>query len=146
MKEEKKSPLVWYQEGLRFKCTQCGKCCTGSPGYIWVSDKEIEEMAKFLNLSIEKFKRLYVKRRDNRYLLIEKKSQDHACIFFKDKQCQVYAARPTQCRTYPFWKENLVSEQSWQLTAETCEGIREDSSLISYSEIQQTLVNQEEEK
>lgn len=131
----KESRLPWYKEGLRFACTQCGKCCTGGPGFIWVSQQEIEEMAQFLNVSVELFMRRYIKRRDNRFLLIEKKSDNHACIFFKDNKCQVYAARPKQCRTYPFWPENLQTEQSWQIAAQECEGIRKDAPLISFEDI-----------
>ena len=38
-----------------------------------------------------------------------------ACIFL-DKhtnQCQIYEARPTQCRTYPFWPSIVESVQDW---------------------------------
>ncbi len=38
----------WYQDGLRFTCTMCGKCCTGDPGYVWVTDEELAALAKFL--------------------------------------------------------------------------------------------------
>ena len=31
----------WYQAGLRFGCTQCGNCCSGPPGYVWVNREEI---------------------------------------------------------------------------------------------------------
>ena len=27
----------WYRDGLRFECTRCGACCTGAPGYVWVT-------------------------------------------------------------------------------------------------------------
>ncbi|MBA3723004.1 MAG: YkgJ family cysteine cluster protein [Parachlamydiaceae bacterium] len=131
--------LPWYKDGLPFKCTQCGKCCTGAPGFVWVNDVEIAEMAEFLNIPIPTFKRLYLRQRDNRYLLIEKKSQNHDCVFFKDNKCTVYEARPTQCRTYPFWQENLISENSWKSTAEYCEGINDQSPLNPYSEIQKML-------
>lgn len=39
------------------------------------------------------------------------------------------AARPTQCRTFPWWPQNLISDYDWQLAARECEGItlpRED--------------------
>ncbi|MFM7740581.1 MAG: YkgJ family cysteine cluster protein, partial [Planctomycetota bacterium] len=26
----------WYKDGLRFQCSQCGDCCTGGAGYVWV--------------------------------------------------------------------------------------------------------------
>ena len=27
----------WYQDGLQFRCTRCGNCCTGAPGYGGIS-------------------------------------------------------------------------------------------------------------
>jgi Fe-S-cluster containining protein len=138
---KKSAPLPWYKDGLRFKCTDCGKCCTGTPGFIWVTMQEISAMADFLKISQELFKRRYIRSRDNRFALIEKKTEngDHACIFLKDKKCQVYKARPTQCRTFPWWKENLNTEESWKLAAEQCEGINMNAPLIPYSEISQSL-------
>lgn len=133
------NPLPWYKEGLRFKCTECGKCCTGSPGYVWVTDDEMSSMAAVLNISVELFKRKYVRQRDNRYALVEKKSEDNACIFLKDKKCLVYQARPKQCRTYPWWKENLHSEESWKIAAESCEGISFEAPVVPLSEI---LINE----
>ena len=50
----------WYKEGLRFKCTGCGKCCQG-PGYVWVGKQEIERLSKHFkikpSLFIKKFTR-----------------------------------------------------------------------------------------
>lgn len=138
----KSAPLPWYKEGLRFKCTECGKCCTGKPGFIWVSKEEISAMAAFLNISQELFKRRYIRSRDNRFALIEKKTDagDVACVFLKDKKCEVYQSRPAQCRTFPWWKENLNTEESWKLAAEGCEGINMDAPLIPYSEIVQSIL------
>ena len=31
----------WYAAGLRFFCTQCGDCCSGAPGFVWVNEEEI---------------------------------------------------------------------------------------------------------
>jgi Fe-S-cluster containining protein len=131
--------LPWYKEGLRFQCTECGKCCTGAPGYIWVTDAEITAMAAFLNIPVDLFKRKYIRSRDNRYSLIEKKALngDMDCIFLKDKKCLVYKARPTQCRTFPWWKENLASEESWKAAGKNCEGINDAAPLVSYSQIVQ---------
>lgn len=130
-------PLPWYREGLKFQCTQCGKCCTGSPGYIWVNEEEIAQMARFLNIPVDLFKRRYLKQRNNRYALVEKRNLD--CVFLENKKCKVYGARPLQCRTFPFWKENVNSEESWSLTARQCEGIHENAETISFEDIQKQL-------
>ncbi len=131
--------MTWYKDGLRFQCTQCGQCCTGSPGYIWVTEEEMTQMAQFLNISLDLFKRKYTRQSDNRYALIERKSEDNACFFLKDKKCMVYGARPTQCRTFPWWPENLRSKESWNLTSQSCEGINDNAPLITLEEINAQL-------
>ena len=40
----------WYHEGLRFECTQCGKCCSGAPGFVWVDDGEVAAMAQVMEM------------------------------------------------------------------------------------------------
>lgn len=127
----------WYKDGLRFKCTECGKCCTGVPGYVWVTEQEIEGMAAALNISVIDFKRKYIRMRDNRFSLIERKisPNEYACIFLKDNKCQVYQNRPNQCRTFPWWPENLKSEESWKIAAKECEGINEEAPLHPYEQI-----------
>ena len=134
--------IPWFKEGLRFSCTQCGKCCTGSPGYVWASEDEIIQMAEFLKLSTKDFKRLYMRRVEQRWTLVERKSQNHNCIFYDNQKCRVYAARPLQCRAYPFWQENLLSEASWKTAAEECEGINLDSPVISSDLIEKFLEEQ----
>lgn len=145
MKElnENQSPskLPWYKDGLKFKCTECGKCCTGSSGFVWVTEEEIRAMAKVLDLSEQKFKIKYIRNRDNRFALVEKKNAigEYDCIFLKNKKCQVYQARPKQCRTFPWWKENLNSEESWKIAALSCEGINDEAPLIPFSEIEHSV-------
>ncbi len=128
---------AWYKDGLRFTCTQCGKCCTGRPGYVFVSQEEMEAMAKLLNMSVSLFKRKYIKTRGNKLLLVEKKNHD--CVFLQDKKCTVYQARPKQCQTYPWWPENLNSKESWDLAAKECEGISDSASLVPYTQIVQLI-------
>ena len=137
MTENSDASLPWYKDGLRFQCTECGKCCTGSSGFIWVSEEEIAAMADFLHICVATFKIKYIRRRDNRYALVEKKSQNNDCIFLKDKKCLVYKARPQQCRSFPWWNELLKSEESWQCAAQSCEGINDSAPLVPYSQIVQ---------
>ena len=62
----------WYQDGLRFKCTRCGACCTGPPGYVWVTDKEIAAIAEFRGESVEETTSRYTRRVKNGDSLLEK--------------------------------------------------------------------------
>ena len=117
---------ILSEDGYTFKftpsaCESCGgACCTGESGYIWAKYPEIEKMAEFLELTVEDFATMYLKKVKHRYSLIEKKIDDenYACIFFNEelKQCSIYSVRPRQCRTFPFWeifknnKEEVIKE------------------------------------
>lgn len=132
----------WYADGLRFECTGCGQCCTGAPGYIWVSGEEIQQIAQFLNFSIEEFSERYLRRVKGRLSLLElPKTFD--CIFLKDKKCQIYSVRPIQCRTFPWWPKNLKSEKEWRDAARFCEGIRAEAPLIPLETIEEQRKIQE---
>jgi uncharacterized protein len=128
----------WYNEGLRFKCTECGQCCTGAPGYVWVSEKEIAAMAEHLQITPDAFSRQYLRYVDGRYSLLENR-HSYDCIFLKGKRCQIYSARPKQCRTYPWWPDQLESEKSWAEEAKWCEGINQDAPIVPLAVIQEQL-------
>lgn len=119
-KNSKQQP--WYQDGLRFKCTGCGDCCTGAPGYVWVNQAEIDALAARLQLSLPEFEAKFVRQIGIRRSLVEYKNGD--CVFFdsKTRKCQVYEDRPRQCRTWPFWKSNLRTPQAWEETCRVCPG------------------------
>lgn len=129
----------WYKEGLRFACTECGQCCTGSPGYVWVEDDEIEKMADFLAISKQEFIERYTRQVGERRSLLEF-PRSYDCIFLRDKKCLLYGARPKQCSTFPFWPENLESKEAWEETAKRCEGVNhEHAPVIPLSRIQDQL-------
>lgn len=126
----------WYKEGLHFKCTGCGGCCTGAPGYVFVNDEEIEALAKHLSMSPDAFMRKYTRLVGERYSLLEDMS-NYDCVFLEEgKRCSVYEARPTQCKTFPWWPENLKSEKDWNEEARRCEGINHpEGKLYTQEEI-----------
>ncbi len=91
-------------------CNGCGgACCIGESGYIWVNFDEIKAIANELNLSIDEFSQKYLLRAKNRYSLKEYYDTElkYACIFFDKttRRCKIYNVRPTQCKTFPFWKD-----------------------------------------
>ncbi|MFO0891741.1 MAG: YkgJ family cysteine cluster protein [Isosphaeraceae bacterium] len=111
----------WYREGLAFSCTRCGACCTGAPGYVWVSPEEIEALARHREQPTKEFSRQFVRRVGDHYSLIERPGGD--CIFWeKGLGCTVYQARPVQCRTWPFWPENVETPEDWKRITEICPG------------------------
>ncbi|MBN2479397.1 MAG: YkgJ family cysteine cluster protein [Parachlamydiales bacterium] len=112
----------WYKKGLYFKCHKCSKCCTGGPGYVWLCEIEIEKISKHLNLSKNDFLKKYTRCVRGKISLIENQ-KNFDCVFLKDKKCQIYEVRPSQCKTFPFWHCNLSSEKNWEDLKESCPGI-----------------------
>ena len=113
---------LWYKDGLRFECQVCGSCCTGEPGYVWVSPDEIEALAEELGVDAFYFEERCVKKVGNRKSLIDLPNGD--CILFDHihRKCKVYKSRPTQCRTWPFWESNIETEEAWRNTSRQCPG------------------------
>lgn len=109
----------WYRDGLPFACTQCGHCCT-TEGYVWVDRREARAIAEHLELTLEELGRRFLRTVGRRNALTDR--SDGACVFW-DEGCTIYEARPGQCRTFPFWKENVITETAWLETARSCEGI-----------------------
>jgi len=110
----------WYREGLNFQCTQCGNCCTGPPGAVWFEEDEAEAMASGLGLSVARFKQEWARRLDGRWSLKERLTAHGWDCVFLDREsspgkalCRLYETRPAQCRTWPFWPENLGSPEAW---------------------------------
>jgi Fe-S-cluster containining protein len=123
----------WYQDGLRFHCTQCGKCCTGAPGFVWVNDEELQEIATFLNEPLEELTGLHTRIAHRGRTLREQASGD--CVFYdREKGCVIYPVRPRQCRTWPFWESNVASPEAWEQTCSICPGSGQ-GDLISVDEI-----------
>jgi hypothetical protein len=129
------SDLPWYRAGLKFTCTQCGDCCTGAPGYVWVTNDEIAALAALVGQEVEAFEDQYVRRVGARKSLKEFPGGD--CVFFdsQSRGCAVYSARPQQCRTWPFWDSNLKTPEDWQHTCSVCPGSGK-GKLYSLEEIE----------
>ena len=134
--------MDWIKDGLHFSCNQCGVCCTGTPGYIWVTPEEMKDLAQTLHTDFDEFTRQNVKKVGEHYSLIEKPNGD--CILWeKDQGCTAYQARPQQCRTYPFWPEVVATQQTWEDEALECQGIQQGlahhGQFHSLSEIHKTV-------
>lgn len=88
-------------------CNTCeGRCCTGESGYIYVNKTEILAIADLLNLDVNDFAVKYLFKKGYKYSIKELKYNDsYECVFYdrESNGCKIYDARPTQCKTFPFW-------------------------------------------
>ncbi|MDO5309817.1 MAG: YkgJ family cysteine cluster protein [Planctomycetia bacterium] len=128
---------VWYSNGLRFSCQQCGKCCSGAPGFVWVTDQEIGEMAKEMGISRSEFEVAFVRLIKGRAKSLRER-EDGDCVLLNEetRRCILYKTRPTQCRTWPFWFDNIASQKAWKKTVRSCPGCdRPDGKLYTVAEI-----------
>lgn len=127
---------MWYENGLQFECTRCGKCCRGEPGYVWVTPEEIERLAKRLGYTPFQFEERFVRTvRGRKKSLIELDNGD--CILCDaEKGCRVYEERPIQCKTWPFWSRNIDTENSWRKVARFCHGCNR-GRLFTFEEIEE---------
>jgi len=107
---------------LRFECTQCGACCTGTANStVMLEHGEAERIRRHLKLSTAWFRR--------RYLEINQAGDalhldGGRCPFLgKHGGCRIYPVRPRQCRSYPFWPELVATQAAWRREARRCEGI-----------------------
>lgn len=117
----------WYAAGLHFECTGCGACCSGpGEGYIWVTRPEIELIARHLKTTPGQLRQKYLRRVGLRTTIIEHETTKD-CIFLRTiggrKQCVIYPVRPSQCRTWPFWPDNLSGPNAWNNAGLRCPGI-----------------------
>ena len=57
--------------------------------------------------------------------LILKERPEGGCIFSREKNglCPIYAVRPEQCRTYPYWDVVRVDEDWLRKESQECPGI-----------------------
>lgn len=108
---------------IQFKCRiDCSNCCK-SGGVVLINEDDIPKISKYLQLSTDDFLKRYTKTNGNKIYLIDRDIND--CIFLDGHKCKIYSVRPIQCRTFPFWPQNLKSEKRWNMVMEECPGIGE---------------------
>jgi len=74
-------------------------------------------MAARLGLDVATFYERHTREQDGAILLREKPSSEGLDCALLERDANgkgVYADRPTQCKTWPFWPENLASRSQWE--------------------------------
>jgi Fe-S-cluster containining protein len=117
--------LPWYGSGLRFSCVaDCGACCTkhGDYDFVYLEPGDIVRLAAHFDLGGDEFMARYGALDDGHAIV---RMDGPGCPFLSGARCTVYDARPSQCRTFPFWRENLRTRSSWERLREFCPGVGE---------------------
>lgn len=105
-------------DGLRFECQQgCTNCCRVK-GFVYVTEKDVTRAAAYLGMAQEEFEKKYIFR--SKYMIRLRKPRNNQCFFLKGNGCSIHPAKPTQCRTYPFWPEMVEDRQIWNEVGESC--------------------------
>jgi Fe-S-cluster containining protein len=118
--------MYYLNHPLRFECTGCGQCCTGSGEYyVEVTPVEQDHIRRHLGLSRAWFRRRYLLRFDDGVESLRMSGRPvKRCVFLgAENRCGIYAVRPAQCRHYPIWPELVNRASAWRLEARRCEGI-----------------------
>lgn len=118
------STKKWWSEGVRFECQGSGKCCMsrGQYGYVYFTLKDRKRIARHLGISTSEFTKKYCAK-TNGYFHLKHSKDEVDCRFLSDKKCTVYEARPTQCRTWPFWPEVMYAKTWTEEVKSFCPGV-----------------------
>lgn len=115
----------FYAKGLRFECTRCSACCRHDPGYVFLSQVDLDALCAHFGLDEAEFRRRHCRVVDfgivTRLSLLEKANND--CAHWENGGCAIYEARPQQCRSFPFWSSNVFDQESWDNCARDCPGV-----------------------
>ena len=131
---------MFYDSGLSFECQRCRYCCSSEPGYVFLSEKDIENASEALSIPKEEFLALYTRDVDyGLYYMVSLKEKDnYDCIFLSDNGCSIYKGRPLQCRTYPFWPSIVENRANWESEKKSCPGIGK-GCIVSKEQIDEML-------
>ena len=111
-----------YARGIRFACRGCGECCRtrGKYGFVYVSLPERRRLARHLRLSTRAFTVRFCEKSNGFFQL---RSIGKDCVFLEGNRCRAHRARPEQCKTWPFWPENMTEKVWRKEVAAGCPGI-----------------------
>ena len=131
----------WYKDGLRFQVHRLRRLLHRRAGLrVGQQGRHRRARRRSRNSTSTKFEARYVREIGVRKSLIEYDNGD--CVFFdgKTRKCRVYAARPRQCRTWPFWDSNIRTPEAWAETCEVCPAAAPAGSISSKRSKQQAAV------
>jgi Fe-S-cluster containining protein len=100
---------------------------------VYVAKDELADLAHARGLAVEQLCAQELFPFTDGYSVMEKESGE--CLYLgEDGGCAVYAARPRQCRTFPFWRKLLRDPRKWKQYAANCPGM-DHGELLTEEEI-----------
>lgn len=143
---------------MKFQCQDScgGKCCkpwmNGRSSFVFLTLKDRQRIAGYLKQPVHNFAKKsvfswtrFTTKVSEQWHLAKPwflaRNDDGTCQFLVDGKCKIYPVRPTQCRTFPFWPENL-KEEIWAELKEHCPGIDKGEEL-DLAKVQIQLMDQE---
>lgn len=110
-----------FRDSVRFECRGCGDCCRvhGEYAYVCLTAADRKRLARHLGLSGRELIRTVCVRIDGHYYIGQSERQ---CRFLEGNRCSIYPARPHQCRSWPFWPDNLNAEAWKKNVRSVCPG------------------------
>ena len=87
-----------------------------------MTDDDIGHIAQVTGKSLGEIRHFHTRQIGGRTSLTEFANGD--CTFFdgQTRRCTVYAARPAQCRTWPFWESTTATPAAWRDVQRGCPG------------------------
>ena len=136
----------WWKDGVRFECQGSGRCCTsrGTHGFVYLTPADRTRLAEYHKMTRAQFTLRYCGSHDGLHYLKPENPEtpspedEVACRFLDDKRCTIYEARPTQCRTWPFWPEHMGAKAWDTEVTKFCPGVGK-GRLYSADEIRELL-------
>jgi Fe-S-cluster containining protein len=121
---------------IRFTCQPgCTNCCE-QKGYVYLTEADVSRAAAFLGLSQAQFEKKYIYRTQR--LIRLRKPAGSQCHFLKVGACGIHPAKPTQCRTFPFWPDLFSDKDDWKATKAYCPGIG-IGDFVPIAEVERSL-------
>lgn len=130
---------MWYKKRpICFTCTGCGACCKREEGEVYITQKELKAIERYLKKQERPFPAMYMKKESDEIWSIEIGPQG-ACPFLdSENRCSIQPVKPWQCSAYPFWPEVMQSEFAWEEEARFCEGMNQ-GEVHSAEEIEEEM-------
>ena len=119
---------------IKFKCQQCGHCCTNST--IRLSPYDILKLCQLLKLKTTEFHQKYsyfILDQENQNLLTCMLKTSPECLFLKEEGCQVYSERPFGCRVFPLMVRHFFNREGFAenktYIVEKCLGFNQNKKI-----------------